>query len=284
MLNKWEALQRSFSKCRLETVCKSTHKKVSDVTLHHNHWEVNAPCYEHHKADLHKWWGCCVYDMESISNTLDDNSGCLPLVDKQGTPSGTRQRFPHEVNEEEDEAKNMTAEGCKHPAKITQRQTFPTSQTSGPVPSWSTTCYQISGLLSRMNVRHTGQHMYRRVHHKVNFTLNFVSMLQTEVLPPHRVCHTAGIRCHQGKHDCLSGGWFWFTPNTTAALLQVTFELLYFLPFSFSLQVHCGLVQWGARSTEFYNAACACDVCCMVSAVWESPWMRALNIKLHCGK
>lgn len=77
-----------------------------------------------------------MYDMESISNTSDDNSGCLQLVDKQGTPSGTRQRFPREVNEEEeDEAKNMTAQGCKHPDKITQRQTLPTSQTWGPVPS-----------------------------------------------------------------------------------------------------------------------------------------------------
>lgn len=56
--------------------------------------------------------------MESVSNTLD-NSRCLQLVDKQGTPSGTRQHFPHEVNE--DEAKNMTAQGCKHPDRTAKR-------------------------------------------------------------------------------------------------------------------------------------------------------------------
>lgn len=67
---------------------------------------------------------CYVRDMENVSNTLD-NSGCLQLVDKQGTPSGTRQHFPHEVNvEEESEAKNMTAQGCKHPDKTTQRETM----------------------------------------------------------------------------------------------------------------------------------------------------------------
>lgn len=59
--------------------------------------------------------------MESVSNTLD-NRGCLQFVDKQGASSGKRQRFPHEVNEEDDEAKNMTAQGWKHPDKITQRQ------------------------------------------------------------------------------------------------------------------------------------------------------------------
>lgn len=66
-----------------------------------------------------------MYDMESVSNTLD-NSGCLQLVDKQGTPSGTRQHFPHEVNvEEEEEAKNMTAQGCKHPDKTTKETKHP---------------------------------------------------------------------------------------------------------------------------------------------------------------
>lgn len=53
----------------------------------------------------------CQWDMESVSNTLG-NSGCLQHVDKQDTPSGTCQHFPHEVNEEE--AKNMTEQSCKH--------------------------------------------------------------------------------------------------------------------------------------------------------------------------
>lgn len=47
--------------------------------------------------------------MDSVSNTLD-NSGCLQRVDKQGTPSGTCSIFPHEVDEE-DEVKNLTAQG-----------------------------------------------------------------------------------------------------------------------------------------------------------------------------
>lgn len=57
--------------------------------------------------------------MESVSNTLD-NSGCLQRVDKQDTPSGTCQHVPHEVNEEE--AKNMTEQGCKQCDNTTQRR------------------------------------------------------------------------------------------------------------------------------------------------------------------
>lgn len=59
--------------------------------------------------------------MESVSNTLDNSDGLQPN-DKQGTPSGTQKHVPYEVNEEENKAKNMTAEGRKHPDMITQRQ------------------------------------------------------------------------------------------------------------------------------------------------------------------
>lgn len=104
---------------------------------------------------------CCVRDMESVSNTLD-NSGCLQLVDKQGTPSGTRQHFPHEVNvQEESEAKNMTAQGCKHPDKTTQRETMSSTrlgyQRSRDREKGKTTC--------------------------VNFLFHFVPKVQISVFP-----------------------------------------------------------------------------------------------------
>jgi len=59
-------------------------------------------------------------DMERVSDMLHISS-CLQLVDKQDTSGGTHQHFPRDVSEEEeheeDDAKNMTVQGCKQPDK-----------------------------------------------------------------------------------------------------------------------------------------------------------------------
>lgn len=116
--------------------------------------------------------------MESVSNTLD-NSDCLQPDDKQGTPSGTQKHVPHEVNEEEDKAKNMTAEGCKHPDMITQRQHIPqVKQQALPFPG---DIIQHVFLFQRLRisvVRGSEKCRTKCVHahnKKVNFTLHYAS-------------------------------------------------------------------------------------------------------------
>ena len=68
-------------------------------------------------------------DTEGFSNALD-KSGRLQLADKQDTPSGTRQRSPREVNDQQEEkgreqrkdknVSKMTPQGSKHPDRTRQ--------------------------------------------------------------------------------------------------------------------------------------------------------------------
>lgn len=116
--------------------------------------------------------------MESVSNMLD-NSVCLQHVDKQDTPSGTCQHFPHGVNEEE--AKNMTEQGCKHCDKTTQRRIkcdkpnfrprYFLMTSRGGKDQWYVGVWKVQDKVLK--------HVY------ISFTFHFISQLQISVSTRH---------------------------------------------------------------------------------------------------